>query len=90
MAHFFIGVLVTAVFWLLTTYVRNNNLHLTWWHWVLTVLGLAYTVFVLELIVGFIAEGEPRAALVMGLLTGIVSIIWGVLLSRFVFKPVAK
>jgi len=91
MVHFFIGVLVTAVLWMLFEYTRKNNIHLKWWHWVLTILGLAYVVFVLELIAGFIAEGEPRAALVMGLVTGIVAIVWAVLMGRFVFvKPQAQ
>jgi len=46
---------------------------------------LFYAVFVLEVIVGFLGEGAPQAALVMGLLTGIIAIVWGVLLKRFVF-----
>ena len=44
-----------------------------------------YAVFNLELIVGFFSEGAPQAALVMGGMTGIVAIVWGVLLKRFVF-----
>ena len=90
MVHFIVGVAATAVLWLLVTYVRRNELHLNWWRWVLTVLGLAYAVFVIEVIVGFLAEGEPRAALVMGILTGIFAVIWAVLLGRFVFNRSAR
>jgi len=36
--------------------------------------------------VGFLGEGAPQAALVMGLVTGIFAVIWAVLLGRFVFK----
>ena len=90
MVHFIVGVAATAVLWLLAVYVRRNELHLNWWRWALTVLGLAYAVFVIEVIVGFLAEGEPRAALVMGILTGIFAVIWAVLLGRFVFNRSAR
>jgi uncharacterized membrane protein YeiH len=90
MVHFFVGVCATAVLWLLVTYVRRNELHLSWWRWVLTVSGFGYAVFVIEVIVAFLAEGEPRAALVMGILTGIFAVIWAVLLGRFVFNRAAR
>jgi len=90
MGHFLVGVCATAALWSLAIFVRRNQLRVNWWQWVLTVLGLAYAVFVIEVIVGFLAEGEPRAALVMGILTGIVAVIWAVLLGRFVFKPDAR
>ena len=85
MVHFFVGVVATVGLWLLATYTRRKDLQLKWWQWALTVMGIAYAVFVIEVIIGFLAEGEPRAALVMGILTGIFAVIWGVLLSRFVF-----
>lgn len=85
MVHFLVGVCATAALWLLAIFVRRNQLHVNWWQWVLTVLGLAYAVFVVEVIVGFLSEGEPRAALVMGILLGIFAVIWAVLLGRFVF-----
>jgi hypothetical protein len=84
--HLFIGVLAMAVFSFSVDYARKNNLNLLWWHRLLTILGILYAVFVLELIVGFLGEGALQAALVMGLLTGIIAVIWGVLLARFVFK----
>ena len=83
--HLLIGALATAVLLFLVDYSRKNGMKLTWWQWLLTVLGVLYTVFVLELIVGFLGEGAPRAALVMGLVTSIIAVVWGVLLRRFVF-----
>jgi len=85
-AHLLIGALAMAVLFFLADYARKNEIALKWWHWVLTILGIIYAVFVLELIVGFLGEGAPQAALVMGLVTGIVAIIWAVLLGRFVFN----
>ena len=84
-AHLLIGALAGATLLLLVDYARKNDLTLKWWHWLLTVLGILYAVFVLELIVGFFSEGAPQAALVMGGMTGIVGVVWGVLLRRFVF-----
>lgn len=44
-----------------------------------------YAIFVLEVIVTFLSEGALQATLVMGIITGIIAVIWGVLLRRFVF-----
>ena len=84
-AHLLIGAFAMASLLLLVDYARKNELTLKWWHWLLTGLGILYAVFVLELIVGFFGEGAPQAALVMGGMTGIVGVVWGVLLHRFVF-----
>ncbi|MCP4140139.1 MAG: hypothetical protein GY755_07595 [Chloroflexi bacterium] len=84
-AHLLIGALAGASLLLLVDYARKKELTLKWWHWLLTILGIIYAIFVLELIVGFFSEGAPQAALVMGGMTGIVGVVWGVLLRRFVF-----
>lgn len=83
--HLLIGALATAGLVLLVEYARKNKLTIKWWHWLLTVAGILYTVFVVELIVGFLGEDAPQAALVMGTITGFVAVVWGVLLRRFVF-----
>ena len=87
MFHGILGAVVTAGLFLLINYAQEKELHLTLWKWLLTVLGLLYGTFVIEVIYGFLAEGAPKAALVMGLATGVVAAIWGVLLGRYVFKP---
>ena len=86
LVHFLIGALAMGCIAFLIDYTRKNEIALKWWGWLVTVLGVLYAAFVLEVIVGFLGEGAPRAALVMGLVTGIVAVIWGVLLNRFVFK----
>lgn len=83
--HLLIGAIAMAVIFFLINFTQKNEITLKWWHWLLTVLSVLYAVFVLELIVGFLAEGAPQAALVMGLITGILAVVWGVLLKRFVF-----
>lgn len=81
-----IGALALYVLIWLRDYARSQALSLPWWQWLVTGLGIIYGVFVIEVILGFLREGEPRAALVMGVLTGLLAVIWGVLLGRFVFS----
>ena len=90
MVHFFIGSIATAGFILVAVSARRKNLHVRWWHWILTVLCFLYAIFVLEVIVSFLGEGAGRAALVMGLALGFISIVWAVLLGRFVFTRKTK
>jgi ABC-type uncharacterized transport system permease subunit len=90
MAHIIIGAILTAVFISLLLHVRNKNLRISWWQWILTILGLVYAGFVLEVIVSFLEEGAARAALVMGLALGFIAIVWAVLLGRFVFARKSK
>lgn len=85
MSHLLIGAVIAAGFFLLLNKIKKHNMRLTWWQWILTILGFLYTTFVLELINSFLSEGAPRAALVMGIITGFIAVLWGVLLGRFVF-----
>ena len=86
--HLLIGALAMWVVLFLVDYAKREALRLTWWHWLLTILNVLYMIFVVEVIYGFLAEGEPQAALVMGLLTAFFGVVWAVLLGRFVFvKP---
>ena len=85
LVHFIIGGLaVGALFWLVS-YARKKELQLKWYHWLVTVLAILYGVFVLEVIAGFLVEGALRAALVIGFMTGMVAVIWFVMLGRLVF-----
>ena len=90
MANLMIGAIAAAGFILLMNYARRRELKLSLWGWLVTVLGFVYGVFVLEVIASFLAEGSPRAAVVMGSLLGFVAVVWGVLLGRFVFTRARK
>ena len=90
MAHLIIGAILTAVFIYLILLAHKKNRRITWWQWTLTVLGLLYAGFALEVIVSFLEEGAKRAALVMGLILGFIAIVWVVLLGRFVFARKSK
>jgi len=84
MTDLVIGAVAMAGFLLLFNHVRKNKLILSWWQWALVILGFLYAVFVLEVIVSFIEEGSFQAALVTGTILGIVAVVWGVLVGRFV------
>lgn len=90
MAHLIIGSLLSAFLIFLILHARERQLQIVWWQWMLTILGLLYAGFVLEVIVSFLEEGAERAALVMGLILGFVAIVWAVLLGRFVFTRKSK
>lgn len=82
-----IGIILGAGFMWLVNFTQKNNLVLIWWQWLVTVLGFAYAAFVLETIQAFLNEGAGQGAFVIGLILGVVAIIWGVLLARYVVNP---
>lgn len=86
MIHFIFGILAVVIYWWLHTYSVKNNIVINLWGKLLSVLGILYTVFVAEVIVSFIHEREYKAALVIGVTTGILAIIWAVLLWRFLYS----
>jgi len=85
--HILIGALAMGAAWFLVQFAKNRQLSLSWWQWAITILAVLYAGFVLEVIFGFLGEGVPQAALVMGLVTAIPAVVWFVLLFRFVFAP---
>lgn len=90
MAHIIIGAMLTAALIFLVLHSRKKQMRISWWKWVLTMLELVYTGFVLEVIISFLEEEAGKAALVMGLILGFIAIVWAVLLGRFVFASKPK
>lgn len=86
MAELIIGAGAAGSLILLFGYVRRRAIPVRWWEWVLTLLGLLYGVFVLEVMVEFLREGTHKGAVVMGTLMGFPAVVWAVLLGRFVFR----
>ena len=85
MAELFIGAAVAIGLYLVIQFATTRKLGIKWWQWLITVLGFLYVVFVLEVIVSFLREGSPKAAVVNGAILGFVAIVWAVMLLRFVF-----
>ena len=86
MAELFIGAAAAMGLFLLVSMARSRAIPVRWWQWVLTLLCLMYTVFVAEIIIGFLREGTPKGAVVTGTLLGFPAAVWAVLLGRFVFR----
>ena len=86
MVYLLIGAASMAGFWSLIRHAQKYKLPIKWWQWLLTTFCFIYAVFVLTTIVSFLEEGTIRGALVMGMIMGIIAVIWGVLLGRFVFS----
>ncbi len=85
MAELFVGAVVAVGLYAVIHYAAGRQLVVRWWQWLLTVLGFLYVVFVLEVIVSFLREGSPKAAMVNGAILGFVAVVWAVLLGRFLF-----
>jgi hypothetical protein len=90
MLNLFIGALVIGLVWFLVYYVTKKNIKIAWWQWLLTALGLIYLGFLVSSVGILLGEGTPKAALVIGGIFGLVAVIWGVLMGRFVFLRKAK
>ena len=86
MASLIIGAAAMGGLWGIVELTRRRGVKLSWWKWALTLLAIIYGVFVAELVVGFMAEGAFQAALVMGIITGLIAVVWFVLLGRFAFS----
>lgn len=87
MANFLIGAAAAAAVLILVDYLRKQEAVLAWWEWLLTVLGVIYAAFVLEVIVEFLQEGTTQGALVMGVILGLAAVVWGVLAARYLIMP---
>ena len=86
MTELFIGAGAATGLVLLLRFVKTHALSVTWWQWGLTILGILYGVFVLEVVVSFLREGTPKGAAVMGTLLGFFAVVWAVILGRTVFS----
>jgi len=85
MTELILGALAMLVFILLVNYARKNELGVKLWQWIITALGIAYVVFVLEVVSTFMSEGEPQAAVVTGALMAVLAVVWFVVVARFFF-----
>ncbi|KPK90584.1 hypothetical protein AMJ80_08215 [bacterium SM23_31] len=85
-----IGAVIIAGLLFVVDYARNRKLRIAWWQWILTILGFVYALFVLEVIVSFLAEGTVKGAVVIGVILGFIAVVWGVLLGRFIFARGVK
>ena len=87
MFGFILGILVASLIFWLVSYVRRNKIKIRWWGWLLAGLWLLFTLFTIAMTKTLIAESAGKAALVILLIFGVISVIIAVILARFVFFP---
>lgn len=87
MIHLLIGLLAATGFFLLFSHATKHSWQLKGWHWVFTVLIVAYLVFSVEAIYSLLAEGAGNAAIVTAIVLGLPAAIAIALLIRYVFQP---
>ena len=85
MLNFLLGALAMLALVYLIQFANSKGLKVTWWQWLLTVLGIALAVITVASIAVLYAENEPQGAQFVALVLGLLTVVWGVLLGRFVF-----
>ncbi|MDT8402106.1 MAG: hypothetical protein RQ743_10455 [Bacteroidales bacterium] len=82
--HLFTGVISTSLLFLVILFARSRNKKFTALNWFFIIAEIIYLAFIIELVAGFIEEGAPQAALVIGSIFGSVAVIGAVLVLRFI------
>ena len=72
---FIIGIGVGVVVLALVLWLRSRNIKVTWYEWLIGVLGLALLLYTIQNVVGFITEIEPTATWLFALVGGLPAII---------------
>jgi hypothetical protein len=72
---FLIGLILGALLLGLATWMRRKNISLTWYEWLIGIVGLVLLVFTIQNFVGSIAELESSAAWMFLLVVGLPALI---------------
>lgn len=86
MFNFLLGLITMLGLVLLLRYVGEKKLEINWWQWLLTGLGFLLAVITISSIYTLFVENEAGAAQFVALVFGLLTVVWGVLLGRFVFN----
>ena len=78
------GVLAVLVVIGLKTWAEDKGVPMSYWKWILFVVWVLFFGFTLAFIGTSLGEGEPHAAVIGGIVFGLISIISGVGLWRLV------
>lgn len=81
-----IGLAVLAIVW----WANKSDIQITWYEWVIGLLGLILLLFTAQNYFASIAEGEPKAASMFLLATGLPSIVLLGVAWQFVYRRTRK
>ncbi|ACZ62534.1 MULTISPECIES: hypothetical protein [Dehalococcoides] len=87
---FFIGIIIGALVLGLIWWLRRKNFNLTWYEWVIGILGLLLLVFTLQNFMGSFEEVESKAAYMFLLVTGLPALILLALSWQLAARRIAK
>lgn len=77
------GILACLAVLGLRAWLADKGIPMSWWKWLLVITWMAFVGFTIAFIGTSLGEGEPHAALVGGIIFGVISLIFGVGLRRF-------
>ena len=70
-----IGIIVGALILGLAMWLRSRSMSMTWYEWLIGIIGLALLLFTVQNYFGSQAELEPKAATMFLLVTGLPALI---------------
>ncbi len=76
------GILACLAVLGLKAWLEDKGIPMLWWKWLLVITWMAFAGFTLAFIGTSLGEGEPRAALVGGIIFGVICLVFGVGLWR--------
>ncbi|MBS3975918.1 MAG: dehalogenase [Syntrophomonadaceae bacterium] len=80
-----VGICIALAGYSLIKYNQTLTVPLKWWDWLLIALWGALLMFTFAFVGTSYGEGEPRAGNVGGVIFGIITIVSGVGLGRWIF-----
>ena len=80
------GAVIAAVVIAMVLWLRSKNISLTWYEWLIGIVGFLLLVFTVQNTWGSFAELESSAALWMWIVTGLPAIILMVIASTLVYR----
>ena len=84
------GILLVVVILSLKSWMTDKNIKLNIWNWITIILWILFLEFTIAFVTTSLGEGESTAATLGGVLFGLLSIISGVALFRFIFSKKVK
>ncbi|KSV18954.1 MAG: dehalogenase [Dehalococcoides mccartyi] len=72
---FFIGIVVGALILGLIWFLQKNHLRLTWYEWLIGIVGFGLVLFTLQNFVSSFVEIESKAAYMFLLVTGVPALV---------------
>lgn len=72
---FIIGMVLGVLLLSLMMYLRSKNITLTWYEWIIGIVGVLLLLFTLQNFFGSFEELEPTAAWMFLLITGLPSLV---------------